>query len=131
MANKPQSVEELTAIAEELKQLYAKLHKAKVNRPKRNKYENLHKQMKSQDLPVVRLNDSVFTNKSEASMQQQFNEVAEKFNEAPYSVVFTDQGNYLIDFDNERAEATFASFVEKIAEKDVVAIKNDLLYATR
>ncbi len=123
--------QELTTQVEELKALWASLHKAKVNRPKRNKYQKMHAEMRENDLPVVRLNESVFTNESEQSMQQQFNKVAEKAGETAYSVVFTDQGKFLIDFDNERAEEKFAALIEGISEGKVTQLSNDLLRNTR
>ena len=121
--------QELTAQVEELKTLWASLHKAKVNRPKRNKYERMHNEMIENDL--VRLNESVFTNESEASMQQQFNKVADKKGHTAFSVVFTDQGKFLIDFDNERAEEKFAQLIEGISEGKVTALSNDLLRSTK
>ncbi len=125
------TAQELQAQVDELKNLYLSLHKAKVNRPKRNKYERVHAEMRDNDLPVIRLNEGVFTNQSEASMQQQFNKIAEKHNETPYSVIFTDQGKFLIDFDNERAEEKFASLIEGISAGEVTSISNDLLRSTR
>jgi hypothetical protein len=120
--------EELAKQVEEFKALYANLRKTKVNRPKRNKYVRLHEQMKINDLPIIKLNEDVFTNQSESSMQQQMNVVATKKNDTPFSVVFTDDGKYLINFDNEAAEAAFASMVDKITDQEITSLSNDLLY---
>lgn len=120
--------EELATQVEEFKTLYASLRKTKVNRPKRNKYVRLHDQMKINDLPLIKLNEDVFTNQSESSMQQQMNEVAKKKNDTPFSVVFTDDGKFLINFDSEAAEAAFASVVDKVTDREITTLSNDLLY---
>lgn len=120
--------EELAKQVEEFKALYATLRKTKANRPKRNKYVQMHEHMKGNSLPLIRLNDDVFNNKSEQSMQQQFNKVADDKGDTPYSVVFTDEGKFLIDFDNERAEAAFTAVVDKVTNKEITELSNDLLY---
>ena len=81
-----------------------------------------------QRLPIIKLNEDVFTNQSESSMQQQMNVVAKKKNDMPFSVVFTDDGKFLINFDSEAAEAAFASMVDKVTDWEITTISNDLLY---
>lgn len=123
--------EELEAQVAEIQNIWNTLHTKKANAPKRNKYAQALSEWQKLNLPVMRLNDGVFNNKSEQSMQQQFNKAAEAAGIKNLSVVFTDTGKFLIDFDSESAEATFASLLERVSTEDVTQLSNQLLRATR
>lgn len=102
--------------------------------PGRNKYATALCQLRDNDLPLIELDKTVFTNESETSMQSQFKKTAEKKKLPNYYFCFIGTDKVLVDFDRDGAEELFDNYVMEragITPEQLAAITTDLDAATR
>lgn len=126
----PAKIEQTLAEVNALRATLAELSDKFNSRGKRNKYEQALKDYESFDLPVMELPVTKFTNKSEASMQQQFKAVATemKLTWEP-SVVFHNGAKFLVNFDAENVEQKLEQYILKhtgISKSDLREITKGL-----
>jgi len=109
-----ETLEQINAIRRQL----AELAELKNARGTRGKYEEALKTLESNDLPLIEL-PAKFTNKSEASMQQQFKKTATemKLTWEP-SVVFFNDAKFLVNFDADNVETKLEQYVLRHAGID-------------
>lgn len=127
---------ELAALLQEVSDLKALYASAAHNRtlPKRNKYATAITNLANSVLPFIVLDNSVYTNKSEQSMNQQFKRIAAEHNVPAPSCVFVGDKKLLVDFDRENAEEAFEQYILEragISKKELLEITADLDKATR
>lgn len=124
--------QEVEEQVEAFKLLFATLKNEKQSRPTRGKkYEKGVKDFMAAKVPLMKLDDRIFSNDSESSLNQQFKKAQEDLGVSGISCVVTDAGKFLIDFDDERAEQAFANVVEKITSKELTFLSNELVAAIK
>ena len=109
----PAKVEETLAQVTAIRERLAELAELRNARSTRDKYKEALRTLESNDLPMIEL-PSKFTNKSEASMQQQFKKAATAMNlNWEPSVVFYGDVKFLINFDAQNVEQKLEQYVLK------------------